>query len=57
MPSNIKKFAVDGNGDKKIDLFDKADAIFSIGNYLKIKRLVRRHVICRKKTRSHKALQ
>jgi membrane-bound lytic murein transglycosylase B len=35
MPSNVKKYAVDGNGDGKIDLFDKADAIFSIGNYLK----------------------
>lgn len=35
MPSNITKFAVDGNGDGRIDLFDKTDAIFSIGNFLK----------------------
>jgi membrane-bound lytic murein transglycosylase B len=36
MPSNIKKFAVDGDGDGKIDLFNKTDAIFSIANYLKM---------------------
>jgi len=35
MPSNITKFAVDGNGDGRVDLFDKTDAIFSIGNFLK----------------------
>lgn len=35
MPSNIKRLARDGNGDGKIDLFDHADAIFSIANYLK----------------------
>ena len=35
MPSNITKFAVDGSGDGRIDLFDKTDAIFSIGNFLK----------------------
>jgi membrane-bound lytic murein transglycosylase B len=35
MPSNISKFAVDGNNDGKIDLFDKTDAIFSIGRYLR----------------------
>lgn len=35
MPSNITKFAVDGNGDRRVDLFDKTDAIFSIGNFLK----------------------
>ena len=28
------KFAVDGNGDGKIDLFDPADAILSVANYL-----------------------
>ncbi|MDR2405416.1 MAG: lytic murein transglycosylase [Deltaproteobacteria bacterium] len=36
MPSNIKKFAVDGDGDGRIDLFNKNDAIFSIANYLKM---------------------
>jgi membrane-bound lytic murein transglycosylase B len=35
MPSNIAKFAVDGNSDGRIDLFDKTDAIFSIGRYLR----------------------
>lgn len=35
MPSNLPKFAVDGNGDGKVDLFDPADAIASVGNYLK----------------------
>ncbi|MDR2459758.1 MAG: lytic murein transglycosylase [Deltaproteobacteria bacterium] len=35
MPSNIKKYAVDGDGDGRIDLFNKTDAIFSIGNYLR----------------------
>lgn len=35
MPSNIKKFAVDGDGDGRIDLFNKADAIHSVGNFLR----------------------
>ena len=35
MPSNISKFAVDGNGDGKVDLFNKEDAAFSIGNFIK----------------------
>ena len=35
MPSNLIKYGVDGNGDGKVDLFDKTDAIFSIGNFLK----------------------
>jgi membrane-bound lytic murein transglycosylase B len=35
MPSNIAKYAVDGNRDGRIDLFDKTDAIFSIGRYLR----------------------
>ncbi len=35
MPSNLLKFGVDGNGDGKVDLFEKTDAIFSIGNFLK----------------------
>jgi membrane-bound lytic murein transglycosylase B len=35
MPSNIDKFAEDGDEDGQIDLFNKADAIFSIGRYLK----------------------
>lgn len=34
MPSNFKPYAVDGNGDGKVDLFDPADAIMSVGNYL-----------------------
>jgi len=35
MPSNILILAKDGNNDNKIDLFNHADAIFSIANYLK----------------------
>ncbi|MEE8397983.1 MAG: lytic murein transglycosylase [Desulfobacterales bacterium] len=35
MPSNILKLARDGNRDGRIDLFDHADAIMSIANYLK----------------------
>lgn len=35
LPSSLLKFGADGNGDGKINLFQKEDAIFSIGNYLK----------------------
>ena len=35
MPSNALRLARDGNSDGKIDLFDHADAIFSVANYLK----------------------
>ena len=35
MPSNVLTLAVDGNGDGRVDIFDKTDAIFSIGNYFK----------------------
>jgi membrane-bound lytic murein transglycosylase B len=35
MPSNILAYGRDGNGDGRIDLFDDADAIFSIASYLK----------------------
>lgn len=35
MPSNINKLAKDGNRDGKVDLFDHADAIASIANFLK----------------------
>lgn len=35
MPTNILTLAKDGNNDNKIDLFNHADAIFSIANYLK----------------------
>jgi membrane-bound lytic murein transglycosylase B len=34
MPSNVHRYAADGNDDGKIDLFDPADAIMSVGNYL-----------------------
>ncbi|MCD6225082.1 MAG: lytic murein transglycosylase [Deltaproteobacteria bacterium] len=34
MPSNILSLAIDGNNDGKVDLFNHADAIFSIANYL-----------------------
>lgn len=35
MPSNIMAYGEDGNGDGRIDLFEDADAIFSIAGYLK----------------------
>jgi membrane-bound lytic murein transglycosylase B len=35
LPSSYYKWAVDGNGDGKIDLFAIEDASYSIGNYLK----------------------
>lgn len=35
MPSNILTYALDGNHDGRIDLFDPSDAIMSIANYLK----------------------
>ena len=35
MPSNALTLAKDGNGDGSVDLFDHADAIHSIANYLK----------------------
>lgn len=34
MPSNILAFGQDGNGDGRINLFEDADAIFSIASYL-----------------------
>jgi len=35
MPSNALKYAVDGNGDGKADLFEVADALMSLGNILR----------------------
>ena len=35
MPSNLKPYAADGDGDGTIDLFTPADAIASAGNFLK----------------------
>ncbi|HUV60428.1 MAG TPA: lytic murein transglycosylase [Desulfatiglandales bacterium] len=35
LPSNIKKYGSDGNGDNKINLFEHDDAIASIASYLK----------------------
>jgi membrane-bound lytic murein transglycosylase B len=34
LPSSFLNYAVDGNNDGKIDLFDKNDAIHSVANYL-----------------------
>jgi membrane-bound lytic murein transglycosylase B len=34
MPSNALKYAVDGNGDGKADLFNVDDALMSLGNFL-----------------------
>lgn len=35
LPSNIKRYGSDGNGDNKVDLFQHDDAIASIASYLK----------------------
>ena len=35
MPSNVLMYAEDGNNDGRIDLFNHADAISSVANYLK----------------------
>jgi membrane-bound lytic murein transglycosylase B len=35
IPSNIAPLGRDGNGDGRVDLFDHADAIMSIANYLR----------------------
>lgn len=35
IPSNIVPFGRDGNGDGRVDLFNHADAIMSIANYLR----------------------
>lgn len=35
LPSSYQNLAVDGDGDNKVDLFNKSDAIFSVANYLK----------------------
>lgn len=34
IPSSVYNFAVDGNGDGKVNLFNNADAILSVANYL-----------------------
>jgi membrane-bound lytic murein transglycosylase B len=36
IPSSFMSWAVDGNGDGKVSLFDKEDAMASVGNYLKV---------------------
>lgn len=35
LPESYMKWSVDGDGDNKIDLFSKEDAIYSVANYLK----------------------
>ena len=35
LPSNIKRYGFDGNGDDEIDLFQHEDAIASVASYLK----------------------
>jgi membrane-bound lytic murein transglycosylase B len=35
IPSSYWGYAVDGNGDGRADLFAAADAVYSVGNYLK----------------------
>lgn len=34
LPTSFLKFAIDGSGDKKVNLFNPSDAIFSVANYL-----------------------
>lgn len=35
LPSSYLSFAIDGNGDGVVDLFNVEDVIFSVANYLK----------------------
>ena len=35
LPSSYQRWARDGNGDGRIDLFNRADAMHSVGNYLR----------------------
>jgi membrane-bound lytic murein transglycosylase B len=35
LPSSLVRYGVDANKDGRIDLFDPADAVFSVANYLK----------------------
>ena len=35
LPSSLLAYGTDGNGDGKVNLFQKEDAIFSVANYLK----------------------
>lgn len=35
MPSNVEKYGADGDGDGLVDLFTPADAIHSVGSYLR----------------------
>lgn len=57
MPSNLPKFAVDGNKDGKIDLFDPADAIPSVGNYLKEHGWTGKEIGAASRDGHHKALK
>jgi membrane-bound lytic murein transglycosylase B len=34
MPSNVLKYGADGDGDGRVDVFNKADAVLSIGRFL-----------------------
>ncbi|MBS1536793.1 MAG: lytic murein transglycosylase [Bacteroidetes bacterium] len=36
LPSSYVRWAVDGNGDGSVNLFEVEDAIFSVGNYLNV---------------------
>ncbi|MBL7998914.1 MAG: lytic murein transglycosylase [Candidatus Kapabacteria bacterium] len=36
IPSSYMSWAVDGDGDGKVDLYNKLDAMASVGNYLKV---------------------
>ncbi|HPU23830.1 MAG TPA: lytic transglycosylase domain-containing protein, partial [Candidatus Kapabacteria bacterium] len=35
LPSSYVKYAIDGNNDGVVDLFNLSDAVFSVANYLK----------------------
>jgi len=35
LPSSLVKFGVSGNGDRRVDLYNAEDAIFSTSNYLR----------------------
>ena len=49
LPSNIKRYGFDGNGDGRVDLFQHADAITSVASYLQAHKWREAHTYRQKK--------
>jgi len=49
LPSNIKRYGFDGNGDGRVDLFQHADAITSVASYLQAHKWREAHTYGQKK--------